>query len=170
MPTLNTRHRQPLAALIYTCLSATIAAIIVLCLGIIIATSRTLGDILPPAAGPLFFAALSAAAVFLLAYPILHYILFSFELGEHSITIHSGIIFRQHETINFGRIQTIDNERNPILMLLGLSLLEIWTASPDQQPLSGGHAPQPDALVLLKRDMADAMKNHMLNRPAHVGL
>ncbi|TSC61162.1 MAG: hypothetical protein Athens041674_857 [Parcubacteria group bacterium Athens0416_74] len=117
MPALNTRHRQPFAALWYTALPAILIACIVLTLGIVFATSTALASANIAGFSALIMFVSVMGTILAIAYPILFYLLFSYEMGEHAITINSGIIFRQHETINFERIQVVDNERGPLLML-----------------------------------------------------
>ena len=166
MPALNIRHRQPIAALWYTALPAILIACIVLALGIVFATSSTLASASMPGFSALVLSVSVVGTVVAIAYPILFFLLFSYEIGEHAITINSGIIFRQHETINFERIQVVDNERGPLLMLFGLTLVEIWTSSPDQLA-AAPHSirPRPDATLLLKKGDAEALKDFVTRRP-----
>lgn len=98
-----------------------------------------------------------------LAHPILSFILFSYSLSERSITINSGIIFRQYETIDFSRIQTLDLERGPLLWLFGLTEVNLWTASADQFNNDAGqptHA-HPDTTFVLDRDTAESLRSHI---------
>jgi membrane protein YdbS with pleckstrin-like domain len=90
-----------------------------------------------------------------LAHPILSFVLFSYRLTEHSITISSGILYRQYETIDFSRIQTFDLERGPILWLFGLTEVRLWTASSDQLNTSDiGTKANPDTTMVLPKDTA----------------
>lgn len=167
MPALNTPHRQPIAALWYTALPAILIACIVLALGIVFATSSTLASASVPGFSTVIMFVSVAGTILAIAYPILFYLLFSYEIGEHAITISSGIIFRQHETINFERIQVVDNERGPLLILFGLTLVELWTSSPDQlATASHSIRPRPDATLLLKKGAAEALKDFVTRRPS----
>jgi membrane protein YdbS with pleckstrin-like domain len=166
MPALNTRHRQPIAALWYTALPAILVACIVLTLGIVFITSTALASANIAGFSALIMFVSVMGTILAIAYPILFYLLFSYEIGEHAITINSGIIFRQHETINFERIQVVDNERGPLLMLFGLTLVELWTSSPDQLA-AAPHSirPRPDATLLLKKGDAEELKDFVTRRP-----
>lgn len=165
MPSLNARHRQPIAALLYTSAGAFLVAAAIFYVGFALATSRTLDGSVPPGLTAVLFAVIFLASIVTLAYPVLHYLLLSYEVGEHAITINSGILFRQHETINYNRIQVIDNERGPILMIFGLTRLEIWTASHAGHASSPAAVPEPDAHILLDKDTAENLMNYVLHRP-----
>jgi len=169
MPTLHTHLRQPIAALWYSALGAIVVALVLFFLGLFLSTA----SVIVASAGltALSLLTLSVVVILVVAYPILHYFLFSYELTEHSITIHSGIIFRQYETINFNRIQVVDNERGPLLMLFGLTIVEIWTASPDQVEVSGSGArsPHPDARLVLARADAENLKQYITQVPSSSG-
>lgn len=167
MPELNVAHRQPIAALWYKLLAPIAASLFVLFLGLSFGTSAALNGAGIPHLGTYVFLGTLLFVALALLYPILYYYFFSYEISEHAINIHSGVIFRQYETINFSRIQTLDNERGPILMLFGLTLFEIWTASPDQTVIIAGKIsnPRPDTTVLLKRSEAEALKEFIAHRP-----
>ncbi len=166
MPALNTRHRQPLAALFYTSLGALLAAIFMVYLGVVLVSAQALDGALPPTLTTALLAAIITLALITIAYHALNYALFSFEVNDNAITVYSGVIFRQHETINFSRIQSIENERGPILALFGLTLMEVWTASPNQHASSPAAVPRADTRLYLTRDAANQLKNFMLHRPA----
>ncbi len=170
MPVLNTRHRQPLAALFYTSLGAFVAAIGMVYLGIILVSSHALDGTLPPGLSATLVIAIVVVALVTIAYPVLHYALLSYEVGEHALSVYSGVIFRQHETINFSRIQSIENERDPILALFGLTHMEVWTASPNQHASSPAARPHPETTLYLSREMANELKNFMLLRPTNLGI
>ena len=171
MPALNIRHRQPFAALWYSSLGAFALALLVLAVGTALVTSQTVAEATSVSGiGILSFLVLLVAAI-TVAHPILRYLLFSFEISGQAITVNTGILFRQHESINFDRIQVIDNERGPLLMLFGLTKMCIWTASPDQynQEHKGHLDPNPDATILLRKNDAEAVKYFMTHALAPSG-
>ena len=53
---------------------------------------------------------------------------FTYELGEHEIVIHEGVITKHRTVILFGRIQNITTERTMFERMLGLATLKIETA------------------------------------------
>ena len=166
---LHKKLGQPIAALWYTSLGAIGLSLVVLLLGSFLTLGgascegESCGLVSPQFLMPLIL----VVTLLVLAYPVLYWMLFTYELTEHTITINSGIIFRQYETIDFGRIQTIDNERGPLLMLFGLTLVRIWTASADQISFSVGNKsaeahPQPDTTLLLHKDAAEQLKGFLV--------
>jgi uncharacterized membrane protein YdbT with pleckstrin-like domain len=109
-------------------------------------------------------------AIVILALPILDYVSLTYELSEQAITLNSGIIFREYESVNFNRIQVVDDERGPLLMLFGLTEVRIWTASPDQLGVNAEHAlTNPDLSLLLAKNDAESVRQfmtHTLSSPA----
>ena len=160
MPALNTRHRQPISALWYSSIGALALAVLILLVGTTLATSQTIAEASSVNIGQLFLPITILVAIIPLAYPVLYYFLFTFEFSEKTVTVNSGILFRQYETISFDRIQVVDNERGPLLMLFGLTEMRIWTASPDQynQEHMGHLDPSSDARILLRKDDAESVK------------
>lgn len=166
MPALNTRLKLPLGALLYSSLGALGVSVVITIGGMLLSLAAQFSCIGDGCA--LFSSSVIGPVVFIvvlliLSYPLLFWFLFSYELTERTITINSGILFRQYETIDFGRIQTLDNERNPVLMLLGLTEVRLWTASADQLTFSVGKEamqtrPHPDTKLLLAKDAAEALK------------
>ena len=167
MPRLNTALKQPVSALLYSSLGAIGVSLVITIGGVLLSLAAQFscegsGCALFSSSviGPLVL----IVVILILSYPLLFWFLFSYELTEHSITINSGIIFREYETIDFGRIQTLDNERNPILMLLGLTEVRLWTASADQLTFNVGKdamqaRPHPDTTLLLGKDTAQGLKD-----------
>ena len=175
MPPLGVRCRQPVAAFWYSTLAAFFLSAFILILGLILAAGSTSGACGADACGlivPLLWLFVVAIIV-VLCYPVLYYLLFTYELSQSSITVNSGIIFRQYETIQFDKIQALDNERGPLLMLFGLTLVKVWTASADQLVSGEGnnHAqirPRPDMTLILRRDEAHALREFaMRGNSAH---
>jgi len=167
MPDLNVPHHQPLAALWYKAITGILVAIIAIALAFVVLSSTVVAS--ADSVGIASFALPTAVffSLIVLAYPVLYYFLFTYEITQQAITINSGILFRQHETINFNRIQVIDNERGPLLMIFGLTRVEIWTASPDQVSVSGHgtRQPAPDATIYLKKRSALEIKDFIAQRP-----
>ena len=165
MPTLSVRHRQPIAAFWYTTLGPILIALVIFYVGTAVATSAALDGAGAPHLGSAVLVITLALSIVAVSYPILHYLMFTYEITDNTITVRSGIIFRQHETINFSRIQSIENERGPILMLFGLTFMEIWTASPNQHASSPAARAYPDTALYLKKHAAEELKCHILQRP-----
>ncbi len=94
--------------------------------------------------------------------PVLNFVLFSYSLTGSTITINSGILYRQYETIDFNRIQTLDLERGPLLWLFGLTEVRLWTASADQvnQEQGVSHA-TPDTTLILDSGDAEHLRDHI---------
>lgn len=98
---------------------------------------------------------------------ILYYNLFSYGVTSSNITINSGIIFRESKTVDFIKIQNINNVRGPLLMLFGLTELQIWTASPSQMSYtmvsSNGQRnvaprPKPEATLIITKEQAESIR------------
>jgi membrane protein YdbS with pleckstrin-like domain len=89
----------------------------------------------------------------------------SFVLTDKSISINSGVLFRNSSTIRFDRIQDVRVMRDPLHLILGLKSVAIWTASPDQRV---GNTKRPDGLLVLETDEADWLKEY-LSDPAQPG-
>lgn len=166
MQSLNTRHHQPVAALVYSSIGPVLIGCMMLILGVFVSTSKIF-SVIPPVGGTLLAFGLPLVALITAMYPILYYFLFTYQITEQTITVNSGVLFRQYETINFSRVQVIDNERNPILMLFGITRVEVWTASPDQLITTAGMSaqPRPDATLLLSKNDAEELKSFVLHRP-----
>lgn len=167
MPSLHTTHHQPFTALIYTSLGPIIIGFLMFSLAVFVSVSIIVIT-LPAILSLVLIIGILIASAFTVIYPVVQYLLFTYQLTEESITVNSGVLFRQYETINFNRIQVIDNERNPILMLLGLTRVEIWTASPDQvtsSVIGHPHHARPDTVLLLGKHAAEALKSFILHRP-----
>ncbi len=174
MPPLNTRRRQPLSAFWYTTLPALFVSPLIALLRTIFSTSFLAGACTQNDCGitePIV-ALFTLGIIVILAFPRLYYVLFTYEISEHTITVNSGILFRQYETIDFGKIQAIDNERGPLLMLFGLTLIRIWTASADQLTSGLGKEavrikPRPDMTLILGKDDAAAVRDFAMRSMQH---
>jgi uncharacterized membrane protein YdbT with pleckstrin-like domain len=160
---LNTAHRQPVAAFWYMALPAIVVVFFAIILGAFVRDTVASACVLNscpyyvPMILPTF---LIIFIVGVLAQPILEYVLFTYSLEAHAITINTGIIFRQYETITFSRIQTINLERGPLLWLFGLTEVRLWTASADQFNDHEDHShAKPDTKLILDRDAAQEFKD-----------
>lgn len=171
MPVLNTRLMQPVAALLYSALGAVLLTVFILIIGLLFAFGAqdacsgagcgllTSGTLVP---------VIVTIGLIISLYPILYWYLFSYELTQRTITVNSGILFRQYETIDFGRIQTIENVRGPLLMLFGLTIVKVWTASASQISFNvGAHStqarPRPDTVLILSKYDAAELKDFMMH-------
>ena len=171
MPALNIRHRQPLAALWYSSIGAIMVGLFILMVRSAFATSLTVAEASSSNGAELFLYIAILVAAVTIGHPVLYYFLFTFEFSEKTVTINSGILFRQYETVSFDRIQVIDNERGPLLMLFGLTEMRVWTASPDQynQEHAGHLDPSPDARLLLRKDDAESVKEFVTHARSSSG-
>lgn len=165
MLALNTPHRQPPAAFWYLALPSIVVAFLIVIVGglmrDVLANACAASDC-PPYVQQILPALVLISIAGVLLHPILTYILFTFSLEEHAITVNSGIVFRQYETITFERIQTLDLERGPILWLFGLTEVQLWTASTDQLNDHEAHThAKPDTTLILARDTAQEFKDHV---------
>lgn len=160
----NTPHRLPQAAFWYTALPAIILAFIAVITGAfmrdIVASACMESDC--PVFMPLVVPAIVIVFIITaLAQPVLSHILFSYSVTNSAITINTGIIFRQYETIDFTRIQTINLERGPLLWLFGLTEVRLWTASADQFNQAEHARAQPDTTLYLDRTTAEQLRDHI---------
>ena len=159
---LNTHHRLSQAAFWYSSFPAVILSFIAVIAGAFMKDMVTAACVQSACPGYVPLLVPGIVIVFIaaaLAHPILTVILFSYTLAERSITINTGILFRQYETIDFTRIQTIDLERGPLLWLFGLTEVHLWTASAAQfNDRDGETHARPDTVLILDRDTAVQLK------------
>ncbi len=167
MIALNSPHRLSAAAFWYSALPAIVVVFIAVILGAFVRDTVASACILNtcpyyvPMILPTF---LIIFIVGVLAHPILEHILFTYSIEEQAITINTGILFRQYETITFSRIQTINLERGPLLWLFGLTEVRLWTASADQFNNHDEHPhATPDTKLILTRDHAQEVKDFISN-------
>jgi membrane protein YdbS with pleckstrin-like domain len=97
-------------------------------------------------------------AAFLAVRALVNFRSLSFVLTDKSISISSGVLFRNSCTIRFDRIQDVRVVRDPLHLLLGLRSVAIWTASPDQRV---GNSKRADGLLVLDADEADWLKDYL---------
>ncbi len=164
---LNTEHRLSPAVFWYSATPSIVAGFVVVVVGAFLKdfVSTSCATQVCPSFAPAIMPTLVLAFIIaVLAHPILNFLLFSYVVGERSVTINSGILYRQYETIDFNRIQTLDLERGPILWLFGLTEVRLWTASADQFNDNEAHVhARPDTTLLLPRDAAQQLKEIIAN-------
>jgi membrane protein YdbS with pleckstrin-like domain len=97
-------------------------------------------------------------AAFLAVRALVNFRSLSFVLTDKSISISSGVLFRNSCTIRFDRIQDVRVLRDPLHLMLGLKSVAIWTASPDQRV---GNSKRADGLLVLEADEADWLKDYL---------
>src|SRR3989344_1869717 len=102
---LNVRQRQPVAAFWYSALLPLIFSLFVILLGVFFAAA-VFPDVDASIVSTIAAFAFIVSGV-MLVYPLLYYLLFTYEIREQNITVNSGILFRQYETIDFKKIQTM---------------------------------------------------------------
>ena len=164
----NTPHRLSQAAFWYSAFPAIVLAFVAVIAGafmrdiVISACAENQCPVYMPYVVPGIVLTFIVTA---LAQPVLNFLLFSYSVTSSAITINSGIIFRQYETIDFNRIQTIDLERGPLLWLFGLTETRLWTASADQfnhDAASGEHPHAlPDTVIILDHATAQQLRDHI---------
>jgi membrane protein YdbS with pleckstrin-like domain len=64
-----------------------------------------------------------------LLWPVLSWRAYGYALRENDVLVRSGVLFRRWTSIPFQRIQHLDTRQGPIERMLGLSRLQIYTAS-----------------------------------------
>ncbi|MGO9850026.1 MAG: PH domain-containing protein [Steroidobacteraceae bacterium] len=109
--------------------------------------------------GGQFAALLYLYGAFLVMRAVLNFKWFSFTVTDRNISITSGVLARNTNTIRFDRIQDVNTRRDPLHALLGLKSIAIWTASPDQR--LGNGARRPDGLIVLDADDADWLRDYV---------
>lgn len=97
-------------------------------------------------------------AAFLAVRALVNFRSLSFVLTDKSISISSGVLFRNSCTIRFDRIQDVRLVRNPLHLMLGLKSIAIWTASPDQRI---GNSKRADGLLVLDAGEADWLRDYL---------
>ncbi len=110
--------------------------------------------------------------VIVVVFTVLSYNLFSYAVTGANVVINSGVILRESKTIDFDKMQNVNVVRDPLLMVFGLSRIEIWTASPAQMNFSSVSVgpngqrtalpkPKPEATLVLLKDEAEMVCNTM---------
>jgi len=96
-------------------------------------------------------------------YMLLLYRSISFIVEDGRITINSGIITKKSKVIPFNKIQNVNCVRGLLIRIFGLSVVNIWTASPSQININ---AKKPDGVLILTVDDAEWLKNFIINNPS----
>ncbi len=66
---------------------------------------------------------------FALIWPSFEYRYFRYDVREHDLLVQQGVLFRRWCSIPHHRIQHVDTQQGPIDRILGLSSLQLYTAS-----------------------------------------
>jgi len=164
MITLNTELSLPSRAFWYIALRSLVVAFFVVLLGSLVQLVTTLpgatcnGHPCNAASGAHLAAFIYLFAAFLVVRAVLNFKWSSFVVTDRSITINSGVLQRNSNTIRFDRVQDVNTSRDLLHMLLGLTSISIWTASPDQ---SAGNMRRPDGRIVLEAEDADWLRDYV---------
>jgi len=89
----------------------------------------------------------------------------SFVITENTITISSGIFFKNSKTISFDKIQNCDTSEGILSKMFNLSKINIWTASPSQIHIERGNSSnKPEQFLWLNVEDAHWLKNFICKR------
>ncbi|MDD5146043.1 MAG: PH domain-containing protein [Candidatus Pacebacteria bacterium] len=105
-----------------------------------------------------------------LGLPLWIYLIFtlkftSFVITENTITINSGIFFKNSKTISFDKIQNCNASEGILSKMFNLSKLNIWTASPSQIHIERGNSSnKPEQFLWLNVKNAHWLKNFIFRR------
>jgi len=89
------------------------------------------------------------AVVGLVAYALLQYLTYRYQIGRDAITVRSGVVSRNRREIPFARIHNVVVHQNPLHRLFGVAELKLESA--------GGNRPEAEMRVL-KLDQALALE------------
>ena len=91
----------------------------------------------------------------------------SFTVTDATLTVNSGILIKSSNAISFAQIQNISNTKGPLAAMLGLSKMNVWTASPSQIRVTKGETEhKPTGMLWLETTNAEWMKNFILEKQA----
>lgn len=93
--------------------------------------------------------AVAAVIVYAVAYPMLKYRFWRYEVAENDLDIVQGVVWRTRTVIPFVRVQNTDTVQGPILRILGLASVTVATAA-------GSHV-----IPGLAFDAADALRDRI---------
>ena len=89
-------------------------------------------------------------------YSFFYYLTFSFEYTDKHIKVSKGVIFRDIKNIQFDKIQNIEMKAGPLMRIMGVVKLNIWTASQNQLKMNRGNTNnKPDGSIFLDRKDGD---------------
>src|SRR5207245_1012110 len=117
MVTNNVQNKLPGKALWYLLFARAIIGIILIVVGVAVMSmgtiqgSQTINGVTSPTSFP---SAIPAVIIILIGiiiplWSLFWYMTFSYIVGDQNITINSGVVFRQSRTIDFNKIQNINN-------------------------------------------------------------
>lgn len=91
----------------------------------------------------------------------LNYHSVSFVFDKNKIEINYGVLFKRSKVIMAKSIQNIKIERGLLIRLFGLSVVKIWTASPDQVDRRDNKNPnKPDGLLIIFAEDGKQLSNY----------
>jgi uncharacterized membrane protein YdbT with pleckstrin-like domain len=173
----NTQNKLPGNVLTYKLVGNIIIAVVLIVVAFILMSlgtihgTSTVNGVTSPATFNLIIPAIVLIVLGLIfpLYTIAWYATFSFIVADQSITINSGVVVKRSKTIDFNKVQNVNNVRGPLQMIFGLAQVDLWTASQDQisfSTVSYGNgrtgtrmqAKPEGRLYLLKQDAED-LKN-----------
>ena len=67
--------------------------------------------------------------IFALVWPSFEYRYFRYDVRDHDLLVQQGVLFRRMSSIPHHRIQHVDTQQGPVDRMLGLSSLQLYTAS-----------------------------------------
>jgi membrane protein YdbS with pleckstrin-like domain len=108
--------------------------------------------------------------VLTVVYAIIYLVTYSYTVSDDSITINSGVLFKDSKTVNYNDLQNMQVKRGPLLMAFGLADVQGFTSSPGQLVISssgrGGTntTVKPDVEIVLTTEDANELAQMM-----HVG-
>jgi len=97
-------------------------------------------------------------------YLLLDYRNFSFSVENNDIIVNSGILAKRSKLIPFDKIQNIDLNSGPLMRLLGLTRVNIWTSSPAQITIRDKQSEHtPDGAIILYTEDATWLQTFVLH-------
>ncbi|WP_067782149.1 PH domain-containing protein [Actinomyces vulturis] len=116
----------------------------------------------------IFLGTLAIVMLVLVAYSFLAWKFMSYELGEETVSVRSGILMRTHRSARYTRIQAVDITRPLIARFLGIGRLRVETAGGSDSNLIIQYLSEQDlaavrAEILLKASGRQRALNHAKN-------
>lgn len=112
---------------------------------------------------PVFITLIVIIALPVLLMCFINYKFFSFVVENDKITTKSGMLSRNTKTIPFSRVQTVDSKQGLWMRLFNLSIVKIWTASPQQVNNTKSNS-KPDMAMVLANEDVEQLKNIILGK------
>jgi uncharacterized membrane protein YdbT with pleckstrin-like domain len=108
------------------------------------------------------FKGFSGLMIFIALWKLLKYACINYFVDDKSLIINSGVFVKRSKYIPFSSIQNITVKKGLILMICGVSQVNIWTSSPSQiQIVNGNSENRPSGLLFLDDVDAEWLKNHI---------